>query len=174
MPSKRGNERSDPKMKLADPYLLSKAYSEPTVCPSCGLVFHKKRWVRDEYILNEVSAVAKKHKCPACRKIDDHYVMGVVTIDGDFFLTVRNELVNLIHNQKKKESFRNPLSRIMSLKYKNNNIVVETTTENLAVMIGKALQRSHNGELEINFSNDELARVHWTRNLETGKSKKKK
>lgn len=174
MPSTRGTGRSDPKPKLSDPYLLSKAYTEPTVCPSCGLVFHKKRWLRDEHILSEVSDVAQKHKCPACRKIDDHYVMGQVIVSGNFFLTVKDEMVNLIHNQEKKESFRNPLARIMSLKFEQNNLVVETTTDNLAVMIGKAIQRSYNGELNINFSNNKIARVDWSRNLEPSKVKRNK
>jgi NMD protein affecting ribosome stability and mRNA decay len=166
MTTQRSNERSGPRPKLADPYLLSKAYPEPTICPSCGLVFHKKRWVRDQYIFDEVSSVAQKHKCPACRKIDDHYYMGQVIIDGDFYLTIKDEIVNLIHNQEKKESFQNPLARIMSLKNQDKSIIVETTTDNLAVMIGKALNRSHNGELNISFSDDKIARVHWTRVLE--------
>lgn len=173
MPLSKGTGRSDPKTKLSDPYLLSKAYQEPTVCPSCGLVFHKKRWLRDEHILSEVSEVAHKHKCPACRKIDDHYFMGQIFLSGDNLLTVKNEIINLIHNQEKKESFRNPLARIMSLKYQQNNLVVETTTDNLAVMIGKALQRAYNGELKVSFSDGKIARVHWLRNRETGKSPKK-
>ena len=169
MTIQRSTERSGPTPKLSDPYLLSKAYPEPTICPSCGLVFHKKRWIRDQHILDEVSAVAPKHKCPACRKIDDHYFMGQVIIDGDFLLTVKSEIVNLIHNQEKKEFFQNPLARIMSLKNQKDNIVIETTTDNLAVMIGKALQRSHSGELNISFSGDKIARVHWHRDLEKTK-----
>lgn len=173
MPLTRGTGRSDPKPKLTDPYLLSKAYKEPTICPSCGLVFHKKRWIRDEHIREVVSEVAEKHKCPACRKIDDHYFMGQVVISGDFFHTVKDELVHLIHNQEKKESFRNPLARIMSLKYQKDNLIVETTTENLAVMIGKAIENAYQGNLQISFSDNKIAHVQWSRFLEMGKIKKK-
>ncbi len=173
MPNTRGTGRSDTKPKLSDPYLLAKAYQEPTVCPSCRLVFHKKRWLRDEHIFAEVSTVAHKHKCPACRKIEDHYYMGQVVASGDFFLPIKDEIVNLIHNQEKKESFRNPLARIMSLKYQSNNLVVETTTDNLAVMIGKAIQRSYNGELKVNFNDGKIARVHWSRTTRPSVSKKK-
>lgn len=167
MPIQRSLERSGPIPRLSDPYLLAKAYSEPTICPSCGLVFHKKRWLRDDHLAQEVGEVAEKHKCPACRKIEDHYVMGLITISGSFLANAKDEIVNLIKNQEKKETFRNPLARIMSLKILENNIIVETTTENLAIMIGKALHRAHQGELEINFSqNDKLVRVHWYRDLE--------
>jgi NMD protein affecting ribosome stability and mRNA decay len=169
MSAKQNTERYNERTKLRDPYLLSKAYPEPTICPTCGLVFHKKRWSRDEQILSIVSKVAEKHKCPACRKIEDHYVMGFVTITGTFVPTVKSEIINIIHNQEKKEQFRNPLARIMSLNNKDETIVVETTNDNLAIAIGKALNRSHGGELNVNYaSNEQFARVNWHRDLEVG------
>ncbi|MEO0091243.1 MAG: BCAM0308 family protein [candidate division WOR-3 bacterium] len=170
MPIKRSSERSGPTPKLTDPYLVSKAYPEPTICPSCGLVYHKKRWLRDEHIKTTVEKIAEKHKCPACRKIEDHYVMGVVAISGTFVSSTKNEIINIIRNQEKKESLRNPLARIMSLNHKESMITVETTVENLAIAIGKALQSAYNGELKISFSdNEKLVRVYWHRDLETKK-----
>ncbi len=170
MPIKRSPERSGPRPKLSDPYLLSKAYPEPTICPTCGLVYHKKRWLRDEHIKAEVETIAEKHKCPACRKIEDNYVMGLVTITGTFIANIKTEVINIIHNQEKKESFRNPLARIMSLKVKEDKIMVETTVENLAIAIGKALQSAYSGDLKITFSNNEkLVRVFWHRELEAKK-----
>ena len=175
MPTKRSTERSGTRPKLNDPYLLSKAYPEPTICPICSLVYHKKRWVRDENLFQSVISTAEKHKCPACRKIEDHYVMGMVLITGTFFLTIKNEVINIIHNYEKKEAIRNPLARIMSLNQKNNTIVVETTSDNLAIAIGKALERSHGGELNIQFGNDEqIARVNWHRDLEVGNKRTRK
>ncbi len=174
MPIKRSTERSGPRPKLADPYLLSKAYTEPTICPTCGLVYHKKRWSRDEHLRQEIEEVAEKHKCPACRKIQDHYVMGLVLITGGFAISKKSEIINLIRNQEKKESFLNPLARIMSLK-SEKNIVVETTTENLAMMIGKALKRAYDGELSITFSHDEkMVRVNWHREIEAERKPTKK
>jgi hypothetical protein len=175
MPTKRSTERAGTRPKLQDPYLLSKAYPEPTVCPTCSLVYHKKRWVRDGNLFQSVINTAEKHKCPACRKIEDHYVMGLVSITGTFFPTIKSEIVNIIHNHEKKEAIRNPLARIMSLNKKDNTIVVETTSDNLAIAIGKALERSHGGELNIQFGNDEqTARVNWHRDLEVGHKPTKK
>jgi NMD protein affecting ribosome stability and mRNA decay len=169
MPLKQNTERYSERTKLRDPYLLSKAYPEPTICPTCGLIFHKKRWLQDEKLARSVSKVAGKHKCPACRKIEDHYVMGFVSITGTFFLTIKKEIVNIIHNQEKKEKIRNPLARIMSLKEKDDMIMVETTNDNLAIAIGKALKRSHGGELSVNYGNNEqFARVIWHRDLKVG------
>ena len=169
MSIKSGTERYDQRLKLNDPYLSSKAYSEPTVCPKCGLVYHKKRWVRDENLFQTVADQAQKHKCPACRKIEDHYFMGMVTITGNFFPTIKPEIINIIRNQEKKEIARNPLARIMSLNNKKNMITVETTNDNLAEAIGKALERSHHGKLGIDLSRDsKFARVNWHRDLENG------
>jgi NMD protein affecting ribosome stability and mRNA decay len=169
MSAKQNTERYNERTKLRDPYLLSMAYAEPTICPTCGLVFHKKRWSYNEKFLSTVSKAAEKHKCPACRKIEDHYVMGFVSITGTFVPTIKKEIVNIIHNQEKKEQVRNPLARIMSLNNKDDKIMVETTNDNLAIAIGKALNRSHGGELNINYANNEqFARVNWHRDLEVG------
>jgi hypothetical protein len=45
----------------------------------------------------------EQHKCPACRKEEDHYVMGIVYISGDFFNQRRDEIVNMLRNEEKKE-----------------------------------------------------------------------
>jgi hypothetical protein len=44
----------------------------------------------------------ERHKCPACRKEEDHYVMGIVHISGDFFKPRRDEIVSMVRNEEKK------------------------------------------------------------------------
>jgi len=166
MPEKRGQARSGPRQKLDDPYLTRKAYPEPTICPVCGLVFHNKRWLKDDHLLNSIKTITEKHKCPSCRKIEDHFSMGVVfiTSESDFTERHKTEIINLIRNEEKREIVRNPLSRIMSLKEMSDEIMIETTSENLAIAIGKALHRANNGKVEFNFSLDsKQARVYWKR-----------
>ncbi len=166
MPENRGQARSGLRLKLDDPYLTRKAYPEPTVCPVCGLVYHNKRWVKDEHILNAVNALARKHKCPACRKIEDHFVMGIVSISpkSDFVEKHKSEIVNLIRNEEKREFFRNPLDRIISLKENGSELTVETTSENLAIAIGKALRRAYHGEVKFGFSREnKQVKVYWKR-----------
>ncbi len=162
--------RGSIKEKLQDPYLLTKAYSEPTICPVCGLVYHKKRWTRDERLMERVADTAKRAKCPSCRKIEDHYPMGIVILKGDFLKNHKEEIINRIKNTEKREILRNPLDRIMSLKEIKGDMVIETTSENLAIALGKALRRSYKGELEIRFSEDQkMVRVFWQRNFLTKK-----
>ena len=166
MPIKRGQARSGPRPKLSDPYLTRKAYSEPTICPVCGLVYHNKRWTKDDHLLHSIKEVAEKHKCPSCRKIEDRFAMGVVFIssESDFIKKHKSEINNLIRNEEKREFIRNPLDRIMSLKEKGNEFTVQTTSENLAIAIGKALHRAYNGEVKFSFSREnKQARVYWKR-----------
>ena len=150
--------------KLDDPYLRKGNYSDPTVCPVCGLLYHKKRWERNEELKDKLLKEAKRAKCPSCRKIEDHYPMGILTITGGFSLKNKEEIKNIIANTEKKEIFRNPLDRIMSLKEMKDKMVVETTSENLAIALGKALNRAYKGKLNISFSQDQkLVRVLWER-----------
>ncbi|MEO0072984.1 MAG: hypothetical protein ABIK10_06120, partial [candidate division WOR-3 bacterium] len=87
MPKTRSQERSGPSPKLTDPYLVKKI-PEPNICPGCGLVYYKKRWRKDEELKNTFTGPVYNQKCPACRKIEDHYPMGIVTISGNFWPTV--------------------------------------------------------------------------------------
>ena len=166
MPDKRSHARSGPGLNLDDPYITRKAYPEPTICPVCGLVFHNKRWSKDDTLLESIKTIAEKHKCPSCRKIEDHFTMGTIFIssESDFVEKHKSEIINLIRNEEKREFLRNPLDRIMSLKEQGNEFTVETTSENLAVTIGKALHRAYNGEVEFSYSREnKQARVYWKR-----------
>lgn len=156
------------KPHLDDPYLTRKSLKEPTVCPRCGLVYRRKRW---EYNPDfEAEAKAGKHKCPACRKIEDHYVMGIVMIRGGFFAQRRDEIINMLRNEEKKELIHNPLDRIMTIDEHDDWAQVETTSENLAVHLGRMLYHSYGGSVEYKFSDDQkLARVFWTRNKKEAK-----
>jgi NMD protein affecting ribosome stability and mRNA decay len=109
------------------------------------------------------SAVAS-HKCPACRKEEDHYVMGIVYISGNFFKPRRDEMVNMLRNEEKKSLTHNPLDRIMGIVDEKSGMRVETTSESLAVHLGRMLYHAYGGEVEYKFSEDQkLARVFWHR-----------
>jgi NMD protein affecting ribosome stability and mRNA decay len=109
------------------------------------------------------NAVAR-HKCPACRKEEDHYVMGIVEISGDFYKPRRDEIVNMLRNEEKKSLVHNPLDRIMDIIEKKSGMRVETTSESMAVHLGRMLYHAYGGEVEYKFSEDQkLARVFWHR-----------
>jgi len=150
------------KPHLEDPYLTRKSYKEPTVCPRCGLVYRLRRWQRMPEF--DPKNAVERHKCPACRKEEDHYVMGIVQISGDFFGTRRTEIVNMMRNEEKKILNHNPLERIMGIVEEEEGVRVETTSENLALHLGRTLYHAYGGDVQYRFSDEQkLARVFWHR-----------
>ncbi len=155
--------------KINDPYLDKTQYKDPTVCPTCGLVYHDKTWKRDDALRKQLEKDGKVEykECPACRKIRDNYPMGIIYLSGEYIKDAshRKEILNLVKHETEKEENSNPLSRIMSIEDSDGkNILIKTTTEGLAARIGKAVQRAHKGNLELKFSDDhKLLRVVWER-----------
>ncbi len=168
MPKGHRGIRGGLKSRLEDPYLTRRSYKEPTLCPRCGLVYKKRRW---QHIPDFDPKLAKeRHKCPACRKEEDHYVMGIVYITGDFFKQRREEIVNMLRNEEKKEIGPNPLDRIMNIVEDKDGVQVETTSENLAVHLGRMLYHSYGGDVQYKFSDEQkLARVFWHREKKEAK-----
>ena len=99
---------------LPDPYVLKKGLKEPTICPSCHAVYHKKRWYLDEglYLETKKQKGVSWQKCPADRKIEDGYAMGVVNIIGDFVLNHKDEIINLVRSEERHAMEKNPLENI--------------------------------------------------------------
>lgn len=168
---KEGKERLDRMLdyKIHDPYLDKNIYKDPTICPTCGLVYHEKTWKKDDNLRKQLEKEGNVNykDCPACRKIKDNYPLGVVFLQGDYIKDEnhKKEILNLVRHESEKEERSNPLSRIMSIENnKNGYITIKTTTEGLASRLGKAIQRAHKGNLEIKFSDEQkFLRVIWER-----------
>jgi hypothetical protein len=152
---------------LDDPYIEGVEYHDPTRCPVCGVVYNKKRWQfideKDIKLSNDNDYIAEA-KCPACRKIEDHYVMGILELYGKFISLHKDEAMNLIKNEEAREVEKNPLGRIISIKDKEDKIYIETTNEALALRLGRAIFKTFKGSIEYKFSeNQKLVRVLWRR-----------
>jgi len=149
-----------------DPYALIRGYKEPTVCPKCGLVFHEKKWVKNQELSSELKFRKDIHYelCPACKKIGEHYPMGVVRLSGVFWKAHRTLIENLIRSEEARGLEKNPLERIMNIKEEVDELVIETTSESLASRIGKVLRRAYKGSLKYEFSKGKkLVRIKWSR-----------
>lgn len=141
-----------------DAYKIKGKLHEPTACPQCGAVFHHGHW---QWI--KAPEGAHEHTCPACMRIHDHYPAGFVSLEGEFFKTHRDEVMNLVHNEEKREREEHPLKRIMETEIRDGKAVVTTTDIHLARMIGEALHHAYQGELEFHYNPEQnLLRVSWT------------
>lgn len=151
---------------LQDPYLLRLAYKEPTVCPTCKLIYHNKRWFWNDELLKELEKKGVDYqKCPACRKIEDRYPMGILQISGGFVDKHKDDILRLLKNEEKRAMEKNPLERVISIKENDEGLIsVDTTTESLVLRMGRILTRAYTGEVEYKFSDTEkLVRVEWKR-----------
>lgn len=144
--------------RVHDAYKLKGKLHEPTVCPGCGAVFHEGRWQ-----WKSAPAGAHQEMCSACHRIHDHYPAGYLTLQGVFFLSHRDEIMNVVHNVEKRERAEHPLKRIMGVEEKGGITLVTTTDIHLVRSMGEALHHAYKGELKYHYNPEEnLLRVNWT------------
>ncbi len=145
--------------RVRDAYKAKRKIPEPSVCPQCGAVFHEGRW---EW--GQVPAGAHQETCPACHRIHDQYPAGFLTLQGEFFLAHREEILHLVQNVEKRERAEHPLKRIMAIEEKDGETLITTTDIHLARGVGEAIHHAYQGELEFHYNPEEyLLRVHWQR-----------
>jgi NMD protein affecting ribosome stability and mRNA decay len=156
------NERRGDRLireRVHDPYKTRLKLPDPTVCPRCGAVFHKGRWTW-ESALSE----AYEELCQACRRVNDGYPAGIVTLRGTFLKTHRTEILSQARNQEKMEKSARPLHRIMAIKGKGEEIEITTTDIHLPRRIGQALHNAYKGEFDFHYDEEGyFVRVNWTR-----------
>ena len=73
--------------------------------------------------------------------------------------------MNLVRKETKKETEEHPLKRIMDVKDTDDGMLVTTTDSHLARSIGESLARAYQGELNYQYTQDDMLRVLWKRDL---------
>lgn len=146
------------KERVHDAYKAKGKLHEPSVCDQCGAVFQAGRWQ-----WAKTPSDAYTTTCPACHRIHDHFPAGYVTLEGEFFQSHHDEIMNLVNNEEKREKAEHPLQRIMAVERKGDEVMVTTTDIHLARRIGDALHHAYQGDLKYHYNQDQnLLRVHWT------------
>jgi len=142
-----------------DPYRPGRKPAGPAQCPRCRAVFRRGRWS-----WGPAQGVALKRRCPACRRIDERFPAGYVSIAGGFFATHRGEILALVKNCEQRESAEHPLERIMRIDDGAAGVTVTTTSTHLARVIAHALKAAFKGSLRLVYNKgDSILRAGWTR-----------
>jgi hypothetical protein len=142
-----------------DPYKTRLKLTEPTVCPQCGAVYHEGRWHWAER-----PDPAQEALCQACRRSNDGYPAGILTLSGTFLGEHRTEVLGLARHQEELEKGEHPLHRIMSIDEQGKVIVINTTDIHLPRRIGAALYSAYEGELDFHYNEESyLILVGWKR-----------
>jgi hypothetical protein len=145
---------------IHDPYFVKQRYRDPSACEKCNVVFRNGafEWVE------KIPPTAAKMVCPACRRTEDRFEGGIVTLEGDFLTQHKSDILNIITNTQRAERSSRPLERIISLTDRGARIEILTTYEHIARRIGEAIRKAYKGELLVRYSEGEkYARVFWKR-----------
>ncbi len=143
-----------------DPYFVKQRYRDPSVCERCRVLFRNGvfEWA------STIPPNSAKMICPACRRIEDDFEGGVVTLEGEFLEQHKKEIMNIINNTEKSEQHSRPLERILSLKEDGGRVEIRTTYEHIARRIGESVRKAYKGELTVQYRDGEkYARVFWKR-----------
>jgi hypothetical protein len=145
---------------VIDTYKSGRKLSDPTLCPSCGAVYHEGRW---QWAKAPLTSPAQEELCPACQRIDDNYPAGIVTLKDPKLPDHKAEIVALARNQEDAEKGEHPLNRIMAIEEPGENQLVITTTDiHLPRRIGEAVERAFHGDLKVNYDEGSyFVRVDW-------------
>ena len=142
-----------------DPYKTRLKLSEPTVCPQCRAVYREGRWRWADR-----PDQARESLCQACRRSNDGFPAGIVTLSGGFLGEHKTEILGLAQRQEALEKGEHPLHRIMSIDDEDGRVVITTTDIHLPRRIGEALHSAYEGELAYHYDEESyLIRVKWTR-----------
>jgi hypothetical protein len=104
--------------------------------------------------------------CGACRRRRTGVPHGFVHVDGEFVRTHRADIVHLLKNEAARAAEDNPLARIMDWHENGHtdDVLLTTTTEHLAIRLGRALEKTFDGKVLYGFSHEnKLAHVWWHR-----------
>src|SRR3990172_10851496 len=125
-----------------DSYGLRGKLPDPTVCTGCGALYRDGRWV-----FRTAPADAQQTRCPACRRIEDDYPAGIVSISGDFAVAHAEEIHHLARHLEAREKQEHALKRIMSIETEAGETRIKTTDAKLARGIGEASGPAYRGKL---------------------------
>ena len=149
-----GRAQRDP---ILDPYQARQKLQEPTACRQCGAVYHHGRWQ-----WGPTPSGAHEDLCSACRRINDRFPAGIVTMHGDIARQRKDEIIGLARNEEAAEKGEHPLNRIVDIEETDEGLVISTTDIHLPRRIGEALKRALHGELTMHFNEaGYFVRVDW-------------
>jgi hypothetical protein len=145
---------------VIDTYKLRRKLPDPTRCPRCGATYHAGRW----QWMSPPPTDAQDELCTACRRIEDAYPAGIVTLSGPLVRQHRSEMLSLTRNLEEAEKAEHPLNRIMAIDHKTPERIVITTTDiHLPRRIGEAVRRAFHGDLKTHYDSENyFVRVEWT------------
>ncbi|MGQ9365753.1 BCAM0308 family protein [Azospirillum sp. ST 5-10] len=145
------------RQKTHDPYALRASPDDPMRCTECGALFLEGRWRWGLLYIDATQGV-----CPACRRAADHAPAGTLVLSGRYVEAHKDEILFTLRHNEGLERQEHPMRRIMDIEERNGALVVTTTDIHMPARLGKALDETHHGALDIRPADGQyLVIVHW-------------
>ena len=146
---------------------MTESFTLPSpVCSRCDAVLEHGSWRMDagqKHLLLSCGA-AQEVVCPACQQVGAHLPEGIVTLRGAFLREHQVEILHLIRNEADEALADHPLERIIEIHAGEGELLVETTSHQLAQRIGRSLYRAYQGDLDYHWGDgSDRTRVDWER-----------
>lgn len=130
-------------------------------CSGCGAFHHRRHWTLTPPAGFISPIPSRLVFCPACRKIQDKFPGGELTLRG-VEAADRGEIARILRNEESRAREKNPLERIMRMDAANGGWRVETTTEKLAQRLGRSVKKARGGKIAYKWGHDrKFVRVVW-------------
>ena len=100
---------------------------------------HEGRWA---WAVAGESEAHADELCPACRRVNDRFPAGVVTLKDSFTLAHKDELVRMARRQEDIEKPEHPLDGIMAIEEDAEGLTISTTDIHLPRRIGETIKRT--------------------------------
>lgn len=126
------------------------------MCPECTIFYYYKSWhhnLRNYKHLKDEKRI-KFVRCPACEMINNGKYEGQIILRG-ILPERRVEISRLVHNIASRAFKRDPLDRVVKMKFSPKGGEILTTENQLALSIAKQIKRAFRGDLKINWSHQE-------------------
>ena len=152
-----------------DDIRTQEAPAEPIRCAGCGAVYVHKHWSHSAAARLRATKAGRPIQvriCGACRRRRSSVPHGFVHVDGEFVRTHRADIVSLLKNEAARAAEDNPLAQITDWHENGHtdDVLITTTTEHLAIGLGRALEKAFDGRVLYGFSHEnKLAHVWWHR-----------
>lgn len=129
----------------------------PFACPRCKAISHNGGW---QWFSAPESAQAGV--CPASSRTNGYYPAGFLVLKGGYVFLHRDEVMNFVFDEARKERAFNPMNRIVAIEDSGGEIKVVTTDMTLACIMGVALHHAYQGKLDYLYNpNINSLRVEW-------------
>ncbi|HEY9756443.1 MAG TPA: hypothetical protein V6C97_14850 [Oculatellaceae cyanobacterium] len=133
-------------------------------CKQCGAEYHAKHWYTTDTSLKAPhEAPSEETLCPGCYDIKNLICNGTLVVEGASQTgDLRKEMLALTKHVETDSWKDNPKHRIIDIAKRDGKTEIRTTSAWLAARIGKELNSTFGGTLDIKPSPEkETAYVHW-------------